>query len=111
LESYYPNTGVQGTCKYNANENGAYMANYRFGQAGSESALLTMAVAGPVAVAIDASLSTFTYYSSGIYSDPSCSAELLDHAVTVVGWGEDYWLVKNSWGTCTPHHPHMQSPP
>ena len=40
-------------------------------------------------------------YVSGILDDEACGEEI-DHAVTIVGYGseegEDYWLVKNSWG-------------
>lgn len=60
---------------------------------------------GPVTVGIDASPSTFTFYSSGVYFDESCrnKPEDLDHQVLVVGFGkidnQEYWLVKNSWST------------
>jgi len=60
---------------------------------------------GPVTVAINANPRTFTFYSKGVYSDPSCkgSPEDLDHQVLAVGYGQigghRFWLIKNSWST------------
>lgn len=62
---------------------------------------------GAIAVSLDASPSGFLFYSSGVFSDPSCKTakDELDHAVLVVGYGtdeetgRDYWLIKNSWST------------
>ena len=39
-----------------------------------------------------------------VFREPECSSEGLNHAVLVVGYGEDeehgeFWLVKNSWST------------
>lgn len=58
---------------------------------------------GPVTIAINASLKTFSFYSNGIYYDKACDPNNLDHQVLAVGYGElngeKYWLVKNSWST------------
>jgi C1A family cysteine protease len=65
---------------------------------------LTYAVAKqPVSVAIEADSRSFQLYIGGIYSDPSCGTNI-DHAVVAIGYstdssGQDYWTVRNSWGT------------
>ena len=52
-------------------------------------------------VTVDASSIQFQYYTSGIYSDTSCSQSNLNHAMLVVGYGThsttgvDYWILKN----------------
>ena len=44
-------------------------------------------------------------YESGIISDPKIIDPILNHVLTVVGYGrdencgKDFWLLKNSWGT------------
>ncbi|XP_078322730.1 procathepsin L-like [Crassostrea virginica] len=71
---------------------------------GNETALQKcVAEVGPVSVAIDASRDSFQFYDGGVYDEPLCSTERLDHAVLVVGYdtddeGQEYWIVKNSWG-------------
>ena len=50
-----------------------------------------------ISIAIEADQREFQLYKSGIFTG-QCGAKL-DHGVLVVGYGPDYYLVKNSWST------------
>ena len=98
-ESYYPYTARDGTCRASG-YNVASLNGWVDIPSGDESSMMDAVGSwGPVAVAIDASKSSFQFYSSGVYYEPSCSTRYLDHGVLAVGYGDGYWLVKNSWGT------------
>jgi len=102
-ESSYPYTAEDGTCTYQASNSGSTLTAFNNVASGDENALQTSVYTGPTSIAIDASQSSFQFYSSGVYSDPNCSSTQLDHGVLAVGWGtsssQAYWIVKNSWGT------------
>ncbi|XP_057714556.1 cathepsin L.1 [Corythoichthys intestinalis] len=102
-EESYPYEAEDGDCRYNPNTIGATCTGYVDIKKGDERALLeAVARVGPVSVAIDASQESFQLYDSGVYDEPDCSSSVLDHGVLAVGYGtdngQDYWLVKNSWG-------------
>jgi len=103
-EASYPYTAEDGSqCLYKAANVGATLASFTNVLQGNETDLQVKTYVGPVSVAIDASHSSFQLYSSGVYYEPACSSALLDHGMLVAGWGvngtQDYWLVKNQWGT------------
>lgn len=104
-ESSYPYTAESSnTCQYSATNKGSTLGSYANVAQGDETALQNSVYAGPTSVAIDASQSSFQFYSGGVYYEPDCSSTQLDHGVLAIGWGTDttggdYWTVKNSWGT------------
>ena len=52
---------------------------------------------GPVVVAIDVGTTELLMsYQEGVFPGIACGKEV-DHAVTIVGYTEDYWIVRNSW--------------
>ncbi|PSN53202.1 Cathepsin L [Blattella germanica] len=93
-------------CKYSPFTSGATDKGYVDIEEGNEKKLqAAVATVGPVSVAIDASHESFQFYKEGVYYEKECNSTALDHGVLVVGYGvdeetgEEYWLVKNSWGT------------
>ena len=105
-EAAYPYQGDDdNSCRFSQAHVGATDVGYVGIPAGDEQALReAVAVHGPVSVAIDAGRPTFQFYHSGVYDDPGCSSSHLNHAMLAVGYGtdefgEDFWLVKNSWST------------
>jgi len=104
-EASYPYTAEDGTsCNYNPANSGATLSSFKDLPSGDENALQQAVSQGPVSVAIDAGEPSFQLYSSGVYYEPNCDPQSLDHGVLAVGWGTDptggdYWIVKNSWNT------------
>lgn len=103
-EKTYPYEAEDDKCRYNPKNSGADDRGFVDIPSGDEDALKSaVATVGPISVAIDAGHESFQFYSEGVYYEPQCSSEQLDHGVLAVGYGtaendQDYWLVKNSWG-------------
>ncbi|XP_017283961.1 cathepsin S, ortholog2, tandem duplicate 1 [Kryptolebias marmoratus] len=102
-DASYPYTGQQQDCRYNPAYRAANCSRYEFLPQGDETALKAgIASVGPISVAIDATRPRFAFYHSGVYDDSTCTQKV-NHGVLAVGYGtennQDYWLVKNSWGT------------
>lgn len=103
-EESYPYTAKNGFCHFKAENVGATDTGYVDIPHMQEDKLQeAVATVGPISVAIDAGHKSFQLYREGVYSEPACSSSKLDHGVLAVGYGtesgDDYWLVKNSWGT------------
>jgi len=121
-EECYPYKGVDSTCPSEVSKcSRDYVARYSYvgGYYGGCTEKLMMQGLmkdGPMAVAIQV-YEDFMHYKSGIYHHVTKTSpnpfhrligynpfQLTNHAVLLVGWGEDnntgekYWIVKNSWG-------------
>ena len=101
-ETAYPYTGEDGRCNYEAGTTNVYSTgNYAVSSNDADSMKAALE-GGSLSVAIEADQLAFQMYTSGIFDNSNCG-DYLDHAVGLVGWGQDgdqeYWLVRNSWGT------------
>ncbi|XP_064434986.1 procathepsin L isoform X1 [Mirounga angustirostris] len=101
-----PYRAQDGSCEYTPEYSAASVTGLvNIPQQGA-SLLVAEAAVGPVSAAVPASLDPFRVYKEGIYYDPNCSSEDLDHGTLVVGYGsqgeepenQKYWIVKNSGG-------------
>ena len=107
LESVYPyfsgTTKAKGDCAFDeASTTAVDVSSYTNVTADDVAQMKAALEQQPLAVVIEADQLVFQTYSSGILNSPECGTNL-DHAVLAVGWGvegdQEYWLVKNSWGT------------
>lgn len=104
-EESYPYQAANGICRYNRQNSGAMITGFMDIPTGDEEKLKeALATVGPISIAIDSSHDSFRHYASGVYTEPNCDPQKLCHAILAVGYGtdangNDYYIVKNSWGT------------
>ena len=103
-EEDYPYQAAQLNCRFDSSKPVFKISDYIEYPEGDEEGLTNnLATEGPISIGIDASQQSFQLYKSGVYYDPNCKSDLMNHAVLVVGYGiegnDDYFQVKNSWGT------------
>jgi cathepsin L len=99
-EDEYPYTGQDGDCQSSSCDVAAKIGGFQDVTPNDEGQLMSAVQGRPISVAIEADQSCFQSYSGGILDDDSCGTQL-DHGVLLTGYGtdgQDYWLVKNSWG-------------
>jgi len=101
LESALPYTAVNGSCSQAYNHpyrlaSWAMIAGYTLPTVDQlKNAIYNY---GPIAVAVCVG-NAFQAYSGGIFSTNECTS--VNHAVILTGWDDtnQYWVMKNSWGT------------
>ncbi|XP_072026805.1 dipeptidyl peptidase 1-like [Amphiura filiformis] len=112
-ESCYPYEGKDTACKKTSCKR-YYATDYKYvggyyGACNEELMMIQLVKNGPIAVGFEV-LGDFMQYKGGIYHHTGISNkfspfEMTNHAVLVVGYGQDdksgekYWIVKNSWST------------
>lgn len=106
-EDSYPYRAANQECRLDNSTIGATIQDYALIPRGDEEELKkVVTMKGPVSIAVDSTGYGFDDYSSGVYSDDLCgdNAEDSIHVMTIVGYGtadngQDYWLIKNSFGS------------
>ncbi|XP_052584447.1 cathepsin R-like isoform X1 [Peromyscus californicus insignis] len=105
-EATYPYEGKEGQCRYNPKNSIAEITGFVSLPESEYYLMAAVATIGPISVGVDASHDSFKFYKKGIHHEPNCSSNSLTHGVLVVGYGfegnemdgNNYWLIKNSWG-------------
>lgn len=102
-ELNYPFRGNHSICKIQNRESSFRPRLIALPMSTDEMVLKRMVASyGPIAIRYFAT-NKFINYDRSIFYDESCTPEVSNHVMMIVGYGTengtDYWLVKNSWGT------------
>jgi cathepsin L len=111
-EKAYPYTAKDGrVCKYEKSEGVGSVASHRDVSRNSAPQLKAALAIEPVSIAVEADKKIFQMYKSGVITSSTCGTKL-DHGVLAVGYGtldgEDFFLVKNSWGASWGDHGYLR---
>lgn len=96
-ESDYPYKAINGQCSSSTHTGVVQVTDYHDVPSSSVAQLKAAIAQGPVSVAIQANKPVFKLYRGGILDSKNCGTNL-DHGVAAVGYGDNYFIVRNSWG-------------
>ncbi|KAL6094176.1 hypothetical protein STEG23_008268 [Scotinomys teguina] len=101
-ETTYPYEGREGPCRYNPENSAAKITGFVSLPQSEDSLMAAVATIGPISAGVHVASDLFYFYKTGILHDQKCNSTAVNHVVLVVGYGteegENYWLVRNSWG-------------
>ena len=101
-DHYYPYVEKKTTCHPNITSfrSAFRIHSFKWTRPLDELGVLFALQKQPLSVAVHASRA-WVMYQGGILPKDQCSEDSndLNHAVVLVGFTEEYWLVRNSWGT------------
>ena len=100
-EESYPyvsgTTKTTGTCQKTCSKvSGSTVSGVINVKPNSDADMMTALTQTILSIGIEADQSTFQLYKSGIFTG-ACGTKL-DHAVALVGYTADYYILRNSWG-------------
>lgn len=100
-EDTYPYASIDTEpCVFDSSQEVANVQSYDRINESEDDLLNAVATIGPISVGVMVQ-DSFYNYGGGVYNDPSCTKDGINHAVLLVGYGnedgQDFWLVKNSW--------------
>jgi len=102
-EWQYPYTSYFGTaesCKFADNRTGnpfAQVSSWTRLPVNDQDSVIAALVNGPLIINVDAS--SWAKYETGIFNGCNQTNPDIDHVVELVGYGPDYWIVRNSWSS------------
>ncbi|KAL1764783.1 cathepsin 7-like, partial [Sigmodon hispidus] len=102
----YPYEAKEGVCRYSPERSVVKITHFLAVSRNEEALMNALVNHGPIAVTIDATHASFKTYTGGIYHEPNCKSNSLNHGLLLVGFGYEgkesegrkYWLLKNSHG-------------
>lgn len=96
----YPYEEQDNTCRFDKEKQSVFLSSFSSIEPNEDKIAEALAKYGPLAIAINAS--GLHFLATGQILDPKteseCDPNALDHAVLLVGYTENYWIIKNSWG-------------
>ncbi|XP_072399506.1 cathepsin L-like proteinase [Diabrotica undecimpunctata] len=94
-EADYPYVARNDRCNKNARKSITKLSGYKRVNPTEKDLVSAISKVGPISVLVAASIWTDSYVG-GVYNNTNCGE--IDHAVLAVGYTDEYFIVKNSWG-------------